>query len=70
MLSNCLKCRKNTESKIPKVSETHKGKLCIKEIKMCSMWFKKSRFINEQDTSGLLSCLKIKKHPLLGNTLF
>ena len=29
MLSNCLKCRKNTESKNPKVVTTNKGKIML-----------------------------------------
>ena len=42
MLSYCLKCRKNTKSKNPKVVRT------------------KSKFIKEQEASGLLSSLGIK----------
>ena len=60
MLSYCLKCRKNTESKNPKVART-KNEIII--IVMCDS--KKSKFIKKQDASGLLD-----KIPLLGPLLF
>ena len=35
MLSNCLKCRKNTESKNPKVARTKNGKICFYQNVQC-----------------------------------
>ena len=35
MLSYCLKCRKNTESKNPKVAKTKNGSIIL-FVKMCS----------------------------------
>ena len=69
MLSYCLKCRKNTESKSPEVAKT------IMLLSNCAVYnSKKSKFIKEQKASGLLSSLKIKKPsnkiPLLGPLLF
>ena len=55
----CFKCRKNTESKTPKVVKTKNWK-----IMLLSKWAvydsKKSKFIKEQEASGLLSSLGIK----------
>ena len=67
MLSYCLKCRKNTESKNPKVVLTKNGRIMLPSIcVVCNS--KKST--NEQGASGLLSSLGIKtplnKIPLLG----
>ena len=58
MLSyHCLKCRENTESKNPKVSKNGR-------IMLLSKWAacdsKISKFIKEQEASGLLSSLRIK----------
>ena len=55
MLFYFLKCRKNTESKDPKVVKTKKRGNVF--IKMWSVW---SKFIKEQEASGLLSSLGIK----------
>ena len=59
MLSFCLKCRKNTESKNPKVARTKNWRMMIL-----------SKFIKQQQTSGLLSSLWAKRPsneiPLLG----
>ena len=55
MLFYFLKCRKNTESKDPKVVKTKKRENVF--IKMWSVW---SKFIKEQEASGLLSSLGIK----------
>ena len=67
MLSNCLKCQKNTESINPKVS-----KMIVSKCEICSS--KKSRFGKKQEASGVLSnlCLKapVGKIPLLGNISF
>ena len=70
MLSYCLKCRKNTESKNLKVIRTkNRG---IKLLSKCEVDdSKKSNFIKEQEASGLLSSLGIKttlsKTPLVVN---
>ena len=73
MLLYCLKCRKNTESKNPKVAKTKKGRIVpLSKYTVCDS--KKSKFIREQEASGLLSSLGIKtplnKIPLLGSLLF
>ena len=72
MLSSCLKFRKNTESKNPKVARTKNGRIML--LSKCAVSDgKKSKFIKEQETSGLLSSLGIKtplsKIPLLGPLL-
>ena len=59
MLSYCLKCRKNTEGKNPKVVRTKNGKIMLlPKCVVCDT--KKSKFIKEQEPSGLLSSLGIK----------
>ena len=73
MLSSCLKCKKNTESINPKVSKTTNGKtMILSKCAICGS--KKSIFIKEQQTNGLLSNLGIRtplnKIPLLGDILF
>ena len=73
MLSYCLKCRKNTESKNPKVARTKNGRIML--LSKCAVCdSKKSKFIKQQETSGLLSSLGIKtplsKIPLVGPLLF
>ena len=73
MLSFCLKCKKNTESINPKVSKTSNNKIMI--LSQCAICgSKKSKFIKEQQTKGLLSNLSIRtplnKIPLLGDYLF
>ena len=73
MLSNCLKCRKNTESKNPKVVKTKKGRIMLLlKCEVCDS--KKSKFIKDQEASGLLSSLGIKtplsKIPLVDPLLF
>ena len=59
MLSYCWNCRKNKESKNSKVVRKKNGRL-----KVLSKWEvcdnKKSRFIQRQEASGLLSSLGIK----------
>ena len=56
MLSYCLKCRKNTESKNPKAVRTKNGrKMLLLKCVVCDS--KKSKFIKEQEASGLLSSL-------------
>ena len=73
MLSYCLKCRKNTESKNPKVARTKNGRIML--LSKCAVCdSKKSKFIKQQEASGLLSSLGIKtplsKIPLVGPLLF
>ena len=73
MLLYCLKCRKNTESKNPKVARSKNGRIML--LSKCAVCdSKKSKFIKEQEASGLLSSLGIKtplnKIPLLGPLLF
>ena len=53
MLSCCLKCRKNTESKNSKVAMTKDGIIML--LSKCDN--KKSRFIKQQEASGLLNSL-------------
>ena len=55
----CLKCRKNTESKNPKVAKTKNGRITL--LSKCAMGdSKKTKFIKEQEASELLSRLGIK----------
>ena len=59
MLSYCLKCRKNTESKNPKSCKTKNGRITL--LSNCAFYnSKKYRFIKEQEAIGLLSCFEIK----------
>ena len=54
MLSYCLKYRKNTESKNPQVVRTKIGRIML--LSKCAKCdSKKSKFIKEQEASGLLS---------------
>ena len=73
MLSYCLRCRKNTESKNPKVAKTKSRRIMLL-LKWAVCDSKKSKFIKEQEASGLLSSLGIKaplsKVPLAGPFLF
>ena len=73
MLSYCLKCKRNAESINPKVLKTTNGKAVI--LSKCAICgSKKSKFIKEQETKGLLSNLGLKtplnKIPVLGDILF
>ena len=59
MLSDCLKYRKNTESKNPKFTRTKNGRIML--LSKCAMCdSKKSQFIKQQEASSLLSSLGIK----------
>ena len=50
MLSYCLKCRKNTESKNPKLARTKNGrKMVLSKCEVCDG--KKSKFIKKQEAS-------------------
>ena len=73
MESYCLKCKKYTKIINPQVSSTSNGKLVI--LSKCAICgSKKSKFINKEETSGLLSKLGFKtllsKIPILGDVLF
>ena len=69
----CLKCRKNIVNKNPKVVKTKNGRIMLLS-KYEVHDSKKSKFIREQEASGLLSNLGIKiplsKVPLVGLLLF
>ena len=59
MLSHCLNCRKNTESKNQKFVKTKNGGVVL--LSKCAVCdSKKSKFIEKQEASGLLSSLGIK----------
>ena len=59
MLSYCLKCRKNTESKTLKIVWTKNGSIMLlSKYSVCNS--KKSRLIKEQELIELLSSLLIK----------
>ena len=73
MESYCLKCKKHTKNINPQVSSTSNGKFMI--LSKCAICgSKKSKFINKQETSRLLSKLGIKtplsKISILGDVLF
>ena len=54
MLSYCLKCRKNTESKNRKAARTKNERIML--LPKCAVCdSKKSKFIKQQEASGLLS---------------
>ena len=73
VLSYCLKCQKNIESKNPKVARTKNGRIMLLSKREFSD-SKKSNFIKQQEASRLLSSLGIKaplnKIPLSGPLLF
>ena len=59
MLSYCLRCRKNSESKNPIVVKNKSERIMLlSNSEVCDS--KKSKFIKEQEASGLLSSLGIK----------
>ena len=73
MKTYCLKCRKDTENIDPKISSSSNGKaMILSKCAICGS--KKSRFIKNQETKGLLSNLGIRsplsKVPILGDILF
>ena len=73
MESHCLKCKKHTKNIDPQVSSTSNGKFMI--LSKCAICgSKKSKLINKQEASGLLSKLGIKtplsKIPILSDVLF
>ena len=57
MLSYCLKCRKNTESKNPKVVRNKNRRIMLlSNYVMCNS--KKSKFTKEQETTGTAQKMK------------
>ena len=73
MKSYCLKCKKDTENINPRVSKTSNNRTML--LSKCAKYgSKKSRFINNQETKGLLSNLGIRaplsEVPILGDILF
>ena len=59
MKSHCLKCRKNTENINPRVSKTSNGRaMVLSNCAICGS--KKSRFIKNQESKGLLSNLGLR----------
>ena len=61
MLSYCLKCKRNTESINPKVSQTTNSKAII--LSTCAIsGSKKLKFIKDQEAKGLLSNLVLEHH--------
>ena len=73
MLSYCLKCRKNMQSKNPKVISTENGRIMLLSLLKCVI-VKKQSLLKSNEVSGLLSSFGIKtplkKIPLLGPLLF
>ena len=66
MLSYCLKCRKETGSKNSKVVRTKNERIMLlSKCLLCDS--KKSEFIKEQETKGLLSELTRIKVPILSD---
>ena len=73
MESYCLKCTKYTKNINPHLSSTSNDKtMTLSKCAICNS--KKSKFIKQQETKGLLSKLGIKtplsKIPFLGDILF
>ena len=70
MLSYCLKCRKNTEGKIPKVVRAKNVRIML--LSKCTVCdSKKSKFIKDQVASGLLGIkTPLNKISLFGTLLF
>ena len=73
MLSYCLKCKKIMQSKNPEVVKRKNGRIThLSKFSVCNS--KKSKFLKKQETTGLLSSLRIRiplsQIPLLGPLLF
>ena len=71
--SYCLKCKKDSENIISRVSNTSNGRTMILS-KCATCGSKKSRFVKNPELKGLLINLRIRaplsKLSLLGNILF
>ena len=66
MPSYCLKRGENRESKNPKVRNTKNGRIMLlSKCVVCDS--KNTKFINEQETRGLLSKLAAVKVPILSD---
>ena len=66
MFSYCLKCTRNSESKIPKVAKTKNGRInLLSKHAVCDS--KKLKFIKKQEARGLLSKLTGIKVPILSD---
>ena len=59
MMNYCMKCRKNIENIDPKMVRRNNNRL-IMQSKCPVCGIKKSRFVKEQESKGLLSNLGIK----------
>ena len=59
MNTYCVKRRKDTENIDPKIVRTKNNRL-VMQSKCSICGIKKSRFVKEQETKGLLSNLRIK----------
>ena len=73
MKSYCLKCTKDTENINPRVSNASNGrKTILSKCAVCGS--KRSRFIRNQEATGLLRNLGIRtplsKVPILSDILF
>ena len=61
MLSYCLKCRKNTESKNPKVARNKSERIMLLLLSKCAVSdSKKLKLIKQKEANGLLRRLGIK----------
>ena len=61
MLSYCLKCRKNTESKNPKFARNKSERIMLLLLSKCAVSdSKKLKLIKQKEASGLLRRLGIK----------
>ena len=73
MLSYCLKCRKNTETKNPKDVKTKNRRIMLSS-KCAVRNSRKSKFMKQQEARGLLSSLgtriSLSQILLLGHLLF
>ena len=66
MLSYCLMCRRNVESKNPKVVRAKDGRIML--LSKCAVCNgKKSKFLTEQEAKGLLSNLTGINLPILSD---
>ena len=73
MLSYCLKCRKNKQSKNPEVMKTENGRIMLLwKCAVCDS--KKSKFIKVEEPTGLSNSLgkkaPLRKIPLIDPLLF
>ena len=68
----CLKRTKNIESKNPNVAKTKHGRIML--LSNCVVYEKNSKFLKQQEASGLFGSLGIKipftEIPLVGPLLF